>query len=322
MGHRRGLPLVLVLALLSGCQGAVRGPLEPIRFALIGDNPYVDFNHPKYARMISDINASPGLAWVIHLGDMKAGDLECSDANLMAAYRRNLEFDPPFILTPGDNDWFDCKREAAGGRDRRERLQFIRGAYYPAPVGPGLVSQAEFGDFPEFVENVYWTGAGVVFATIHLAGLIGTEGGMDIHAELMEAALAWLDRVFALARRSRGVFIATQADPYLFSAEPGVMDSLCPTCPRVRPGYEELDAALIRHTKAFAGQVVLAVGDTHIFRVDKPLYDGEDLVENFTRVEAFGHPTVHWVKVVVNPATRQLFEFHQQLVPGNIGHGL
>tara|TARA_R110002096_G_scaffold358509_1_gene551581 strand:- start:336 stop:539 length:204 start_codon:yes stop_codon:yes gene_type:complete len=66
--------------------------------------------------------------------------------------------------------------------------------------------------------------------------------------------------------------------------------------------------------------VVLAVGDTHIFRVDKPLYRADGtLVENFTRVETFGHPNVHWVRVRVDPSERSLFTFRQELVPENVG---
>ena len=64
----------------------------------------------------------------------------------------------------------------------------------------------------------------------------------------------------------------------------------------------------------------VAVGDTHIFRVDKPLYDPATgrLVDNFTRVETFGNPLVHWVRVVVDPDTPSVFSFHQQMVAANV----
>jgi hypothetical protein len=66
---------------------------------------------------------------------------------------------------------------------------------------------------------------------------------------------------------------------------------------------------------AFGKPVVLAVGDTHIFRVDKPLYtDRNQLVENFTRVEVFGNPSVHWVNVLVEPDQPWVFSFREQLV--------
>ena len=63
----------------------------------------------------------------------------------------------------------------------------------------------------------------------------------------------------------------------------------------------------------------MAMGDTHVFRVDKPLYDGEQLVEHFTRVETFGEDQVHWVRVVVKPETKQVFHIHQEIIPENTG---
>ena len=78
------------------------------------------------------------------------------------------------------------------------------------------------------------------------------------------------------------------------------------------------DQFLVHESLAFAGPVVLAVGDTHIFRVDKPLYQADGtLVENFTRVETFGSPDVHWVRVTVDPREREVFSFHQEIIPTN-----
>ena len=78
---------------------------------------------------------------------------------------------------------------------------------------------------------------------------------------------------------------------------------------RLYPVLEELSIA-------FSRPVVLAVGDTHVFRVDKPLYSTDSglLVENFTRVEPFGSPYAHWVRVRVDPRERELFSFHQEIV--------
>ncbi|MEU6787396.1 hypothetical protein ABZ912_50105 [Nonomuraea angiospora] len=35
-------------------------------------------------------------------------------------------FDDPFVLTPGDNEWTDCHRTAAGGYAPTERLDAVR----------------------------------------------------------------------------------------------------------------------------------------------------------------------------------------------------
>ena len=118
---------------------------------------------------------------------------------------------------------------------------------------------------------------------------------------------------------SDAVFIATQVDPWVVWGLPRIVRQLCERCLDRRSGLEPLYSALIQHTSAFTGPVVLAVGDTHIFRVDKPLYrDDGTLVENFTRVETFGNPYVHWVRVTVDPSEGGVFTFHQELVPDNV----
>jgi hypothetical protein len=46
-------------------------------------------------------------------------------------------------------------------------------------------------------------------------------------------------------------------------------------------------------------------------------------LENFTRVETFGdnqangNNDVNWLKVLVDPRSREVFAYQQQIVPGN-----
>lgn len=323
--------ILLLLPTLISCQNfsGAHDTSRQLEFALIGDNPYVDFNEPKYDRMIERINAHPGLSWVVHLGDIKSGAQDCSDEILESRFKLNQKLKLPFILTPGDNDWLDCARPVAGGWDRWDRLQALRRIFYPvadqttgSPVMK-VISQAESGNFTEFVENVRWRRADVEFGTFHLVGLTPGEGGVEEHERLMAAAIAWIDEIFAtaIANDSKGVFLATQVDPYLFTISPYLLKFLCETCSYVRPGYAALDERLRHHAKKFKKPIVLAVGDTHIFRVDKPLYDGDNVVEHFTRVEVFGNPNVHWVRIVVNPDSNEVFEFHQELIEENYGVG-
>ncbi len=76
-------------------------------------------------------------------------------------------------------------------------------------------------------------------------------------------------------------------------------------------------AALVRQSASFSGQVVLVHGDTHFFKIDKPLVDQAHLVPNITRAQTFGSPNVHWIKVTVDPKSRNLFVFEPMIVPGN-----
>jgi hypothetical protein len=65
---------------------------------------------------------------------------------------------------------------------------------------------------------------------------------------------------------------------------------------------------------------VLVHGDSHYFRIDKPLYGSRSQrrIENFTRVETFGNPDVHWVRVTIEPDNPDVFTFHPQIVRSNL----
>jgi hypothetical protein len=75
---------------------------------------------------------------------------------------------------------------------------------------------------------------------------------------------------------------------------------------------------------AFGRPVAYVHGDSHYFRVDKPLLDAAGKrIQNFTRVETFGDNAanglndVHWLKALVDPESRDVFAFQAQIVPGN-----
>jgi hypothetical protein len=67
----------------------------------------------------------------------------------------------------------------------------------------------------------------------------------------------------------------------------------------------------------------LVHGDSHFFRIDKPLpprVPGAPVLpslENFTRVETFGTPNHHWLQVTVDPNNPNVFSFQQRIVPAN-----
>jgi len=314
---------VTTLTLASGCGP----PSTPVyEFALFGDNPYRPENVPKVEALIAHVNQQDGLEWLIHVGDTKAGGQPCADEFLESRFDLYQRLTLPFVFTPGDNDWFDCGRETAGGWDEYERLAYLRALYYPDPShttggrAMEVRSQSSQPEYAEFVENVMWERAGVVYATVHLVGLSRPPADPEVAARRSDAAASWISSAFeaARARGSVGVFLATQADPWIVSGLPPLVRQRCGECLQPRAGLEFLYPLLAQESSAFVGQVVLAVGDTHVFRVDKPLYrDDGSLVENFTRVETFGDPLVHWVRVTVDPRSRSVFTFRQELVPGN-----
>ena len=71
---------------------------------------------------------------------------------------------------------------------------------------------------------------------------------------------------------------------------------------------------LVQQTEQFKGQVLFVHGDTHYFKLDKPLYSPSKLLPNLTRLQTFGSPSLHWVRVTVDPAASQVFQVHPVIV--------
>jgi hypothetical protein len=137
----------------------------------------------------------------------------------------------------------------------------------------------------------------------------------------------------AMARHARGLVVIIQADPSFDLPETETDNER--TCVRAGQGecldppndsnpnlanydgYDAFLAALRNRTVEFGavgGQVVLVHGDTHFFKMDKPFDSPTSLLPNFTRICTFGSPGVNWVKVTVDPKSRNLFTFEPMIV--------
>ncbi len=305
---------VLFLALLCGC-ATVLERTKPFDFALIGDVPYTEEQVTNlFPNLIRDLNAED-LTFVVHDGDIKSGDSPCFDAVLEDRLRDFQSFTHPLIYLFGDNEWTDCAR-ATNGFDPEERLQKLRELFTGGDQSLGrrklpLARQSNDPRFAKFRENVRWEMGGVMFVGLNVPGSVNNFGRREF-AERNAANLAWLKESFAFAtvENRRAVMIILQANPF---PERGSTN-------RVHPGFKPMLDLLAEESIAFKKPVVLVHGDSHYFRIDKPLSGAASHrhLENFTRVETFGNPDVHWVRVTVDPNDPNVFTFHQQLVPGNL----
>lgn len=313
---------VLTYAQSSG--GSLRDSFvsRPFEFALIGDLPYSAEQEAKFPNLMADINRSPA-AFVVHDGDIKNGSSVCDDATFVSRKQLFDNFEMPFILAYGDNEWTDCHRSKNGSYDPVERLAKLREIFSQGNQSLGkrtltLTRQSENSQFAKFRENVRWIYHGVVFFAINMPGSnnnFGRTPEADAeYADRNSANLAWIKECFALAKRSnsKGIMLVAQANPGF---------ELDPTDKR-RSGYNDFIATLETETGNFPGQVVFVHGDTHYFRLDKPLpyfTDETQLprMKNFTRVETLGSPNVHWLRAFYDPTDPNLFEFKQQIVPQN-----
>jgi hypothetical protein len=315
---------IFVAATLAGCAAT------PARFefALIGDQQYNAESEAQFARLMADIDRAD-LDFVVHVGDFKAGTSQLCDDKLFQARRQQFDASRhPFIYTPGDNDWTDCHNEKAGRYDPVERLAKVREIFFADRRSLGR-RKLELELQARFPENLRWRGGSVLFVTLHM---VGPDNNLESGAEYRErnaANVAWMHEAFERAKREEVAAVAlfTQANPrFERSYPPGRMRGTGTGPPPSRPsGFTEFLSELEREVVAYGKPVLFVHGDTHYFRVDKPLFrtgaegPGERgrQIENFTRVEIFGFPEAHWLRIAADPREPSVFSFKEQIVPGN-----
>ena len=347
-GHRTKLPVALAAALVFFASiGAADAQSQKFQFAAIGDTAYSKRGEQEFDRMIAAMNGEP-LAFVVHVGDFEADprpyarapdkiSMPCTDENfarVLASFQRSAH---PFVLTPGDNDWTDCHLLKARNVDPLERLAKVREMFFPEGSSLGqrtmpVASQAKEQGYAKFRENLTWRMNGVVFVTLHTVGSndnTGRTAEMDAEqAERMAANIAWMKKAFAAARAPDvlGLVILTQANTafesnWTESLKERYVRSAGGRVPKDVEGtaYEPLINALATEMESFRKPALFVHGDTHLFRVNQPLISRKTrrFFENFTRVEVFGDPETHWVRITVDPAKSGLFTIEPVIIPEN-----
>jgi hypothetical protein len=315
---------------------------------LWGDLPYsAEQETTGLPNLIADMNAQD-LVFTVHDGDLKAGSgSPCDDALYERAKGWFDSLDAPAIFTPGDNDWTDCDRASNGGFNSRERLDHERQVFFGTPYSLGRhrlrqeVQTAkscidQSGSPAACVENRRWTTGGVTYATLNVQGSCNNlcdtppTGDPEEWKARNATDIAWLHETFAEAKKlhSAAVMLISQADPGWDGSDASRAPLRDPKTLKESDsnpdGYQAFLSALRDDVIAFQRPVAYVNGDSHYFRIDKPFQDAQGRrLENFTRVETFGDNAqnglndVHWLKVLVDPKTREVFAYQPQLVPGN-----
>ena len=287
------------------------GQQKKFTFVAFGDMPYrVPNDYPKFERVIKTLNQEKP-DFIVHVGDFKSGSSLCSTEYFERMHAYFETFEPPLIYTPGDNEWTDCNRKAAGEYDPLERLDVLRKMFYGSDKSFGkkkinLVSQAKSPGFGKYVENNLWTYGGLQFATIHLVGSNNNFKDAGDNQEFIDrekANLAWLEQVFAAAKDKKGLMLFTQADMFYKDMKPS-------------KGFEKVVNKLSELTQKYGKQVFLVNGDSHRFITDKPILinNQKATLMNFTRVQVFGDAEMAAIKITYDPKSTTLFQVEQMLI--------
>jgi hypothetical protein len=313
----RGAALAAALAAVALPSHAANGAFE---FVALGDMPYGPdaMTGPAYRRLIEQIN-DENPAFSIHVGDLKDGVTPCTDELFARQHEHFQRFDGPLVFTPGDNDWNDCSRT---GEDPLERLQALRRLFYPTdrsgrsdlslgrrPIA--LESQGRvMPTFARYRENLRWWHGEVLFTTFHTIGPYNNVNAESsaLRGEYLareSANAAWIRASFRLARErgAKALVFATQADMFRR------VDSRQPL--RLRRGFgTSISSTLVPLTVASGLPVLLVHGDSHHFIADQPFVDRSGRpIANLWRLEVFGAPRMHAVKVRVEPGAVEPFRY-------------
>ena len=255
-------------------------------FAAFGDVPYTAAEELQLVSMIAEMNHER-LAFVVHVGDFKSSQMECSDELFLQRRDWFGLSHHPFVYIPGDNEWLDCPRAYWARRDPLERLRKLREIFFAADSALGqrplAVERQVRRGYPE---HLRWTMNDVLFVTLNVPGP-SNNARMPLESQPRTAAvLDWMREAFKIAQDSKlpAVVIGVQAN--LWSGN---------------RAYEPIVAALAEEAQRYKGEVLVVHGDTHWYRFDRPLVDPRSgaKVENVSRLEVFGSPFVNWVYVTV-----------------------
>jgi hypothetical protein len=309
------------------------GP-EKYTIGLFGDMPYNALGKAQYPNLLADINASH-VAFSAFDGDLKAGgDGACTDSLYTTAIANFNSLTRPLVWVPGDNDWTDCWGRygpGTGGYDPIERLNHERQLFASSDQSLGQKTLTLTRQQPSYPENFRFSYGPVVYIGLNVQGsndnypYAGVDGETRSQTEIdrqraeevarKAADISWLNAGFDYAKQTgaKGVMVIWQADPN-FNNEQHLADT------RSYDAYAGYVDALRADTIAFPGQVALVHGDSHYFKVDKPLNGPSGgVLANFTRVETFGARNTHWVSATIDQNDPNVFEFVPKIVPANAG---
>jgi hypothetical protein len=318
---------------------------DPLDIAVIGDTPYGSAAIALFPTMVNAINSDPKVREVVHVGDLKSGSEQCSDARFQISADLYNTFKDPFIYAIGDNEWTDCHRANNGGYNPLDRLAKVRELLFSVPGqvlgGRGKTVEAQ-ANYPE---NQLWVESRVTFSVSHI---IGSNNGLnqwfgdrnvdgitvpetpaEAQSRIAEvtarqaANIEWLEHTFATAKAEGSVGIvlffqadlwhpADRADGATFTAHQAWVERLA------------------QLASTFSGRILMIVGDSHDYRVDVGVpwmatdY-GVTAPQNVTQIVVdrsiespatdVGTPSViEWLRLHVDPRSPTVFSWEQVIV--------
>jgi len=302
---RRALLLACALAAHGAC--TARAGHE---FGVIGHS-FTNSRGEKHLEQSLAKTRSHELSFVVATG-IKGEQEPCSDALYMRRHELFDEARRPIIVLPAASDWSTCKN-AAGRLVNIERLHRLREVFYPEAESLGarklaLTRLSISSKFRSYAENAYWVADKVLYATVNLPSNNNhyrPEAGRNSEYEDRSVANRfWLNRLFALARRTKldAVVLFSEGDVKALTEPPGLLARLGRGSPTTQDGYAATRTQLLGLAEKYAGKVLLIDSAEAVGAVPEIAWRG-----NLGHVSV-GSGTYH-IKVAPNSA--KMFELEE-----------
>ena len=318
---------------------------DQITIAVFGDWPYANSNTHHFlldnaSLLIDSINSDPDVSLVIHVGDIHSGSEPCTSAGILPPISTSIpdwnqriyylfqQLAFPVVYTPGDNEWADCHKgkQFTSGHPLKE-LASVRQLFFSQPghtlggqdkdvVSQALAFDEAHSEDAQFVENVMWEDAKVMFVTVNMPGGSNNDKApwtapfntaadqtalTNERTQRKAANIRWLITAFDTARANndKAVVVVLQAD--MWDTTGTGLDE-----------YTSFVQTLADKTVSSGLQVLLLNGDSHLFNVDHPLADPTSplgqihhiiqKVPNLTRITVQGSTNnpAEWLKLTID----------------------
>jgi hypothetical protein len=223
----------------------------------------------------------------------------------------------PLIFTPGDNDWTDCHTgtpavDPAGAAEGHSGASFYGEARtlgqktFPVKRQGGGTAHGKYVENRRLGARRQSSSSRCTWSAATTTWGAPPESDAE-HAERNAANIAWMKQAFEAAEQGKhkAVVIFTQANPYFEDRWPAGRRSLnridgpaVRNLPDSAPSWSPSSS----RSRRSSARCSSCTATRTTFRVDKPLFDTASgrILENLTRVESFGSPYVHWVRIVVD----------------------
>ncbi|MCK0146569.1 metallophosphoesterase [Arenibacter sp. F26102] len=251
----------------SNVDDAPSEQITPISFTAIGDVPYNNEQRDGLIQIISRHNAIDPSEFVIHVGDIKPGALDCDEEVYLDVADILKTFKVPTFIVLGDNEYNDCENPVQGLEYwNKHFLHFNENWSFE----PHITYQTERP------ENFSWMENKVLFIGVNLVG-------SQVHD-----SIEWQNRL-----TQNGQWVKTLLEEQKSSVDAMVVFGHANIVEAGPDKFKPFTDLFRAAAQSFGKPVLMVQGDGHFWIKDKPWQE-----QNITRLQIDGRDTA--VKITVN----------------------